>query len=74
MDAGQEPSQWLSPKKNHDDDCFLMSLCRAEGPCFPRVLRRTKGKREDESIVTHIVAERLTPSMIRDYSDDTAIQ
>nr|XP_039270476.1 testicular spindle-associated protein SHCBP1L-like [Styela clava]XP_039270477.1 testicular spindle-associated protein SHCBP1L-like [Styela clava] len=46
---------------------------RAEGPCFPRVLRRTKGKRDDDSTVMHLVTDMLTPSMLRDFKDDTAI-
>lgn len=49
-------------------------MYRAEGPCFPRVLRRTKGKRPDKSVVTHIVAEKLTPAMLRSYPDDTIMQ
>nr|CAB3266053.1 SHC SH2 domain-binding protein 1-like protein [Phallusia mammillata] len=47
---------------------------RAEGPCFPRVLRRTKGAREDKSTVTHVVAETLSLSMLRSFPDDTVIQ
>lgn len=47
---------------------------RADGPCFPRVLRRTKGPRKDKSIVTHIVCSKLTPSMVREFPDDVNIQ
>ncbi|CAK8674547.1 unnamed protein product [Clavelina lepadiformis] len=47
---------------------------RADGPCFPRVLRRTKGPREDQTTVTHIVAEKLTPSMLKDFPDDAVMQ
>jgi len=47
---------------------------RADGPCFPRVLRRTKGPRKDKSIITHIVCNKLTPSMVREFPDDANIK
>uniref|UniRef100_H2YX36 Right handed beta helix domain-containing protein n=1 Tax=Ciona savignyi TaxID=51511 RepID=H2YX36_CIOSA len=47
---------------------------RAEGPCFPRVLRRTKGPRMDGGTITHIVSEKLTPSMLRSFPDDAVLQ
>lgn len=47
---------------------------RADGPCFPRVLRRTNGPRNDNSRVVHLVTKKLTPSMMKDFDDDTIIR
>ncbi|XP_078493630.1 testicular spindle-associated protein SHCBP1L-like isoform X3 [Ciona intestinalis] len=47
---------------------------RTEGPCFPRVLRRTKGPRADGYTVTHIVVDKLTPAMLRSFHDDAVMQ
>jgi len=47
---------------------------RADGPCFPRVLRKSNGIREDGSKITHIVCNNFTPKMVRDFPDDTNIK
>nr|XP_014341101.1 PREDICTED: SHC SH2 domain-binding protein 1-like protein isoform X2 [Latimeria chalumnae] len=47
---------------------------RAHGPFFPRVLRRRKGQRVSEKVVTHIVAKMMTADMVKDFSSDTLIQ
>lgn len=44
-----------------------------EGPCFPQVLRRKKGKRPDGSTVTHLVTRVLTPGLVKKFPDDTEI-
>nr|XP_014341102.1 PREDICTED: SHC SH2 domain-binding protein 1-like protein isoform X3 [Latimeria chalumnae] len=46
----------------------------AHGPFFPRVLRRRKGQRVSEKVVTHIVAKMMTADMVKDFSSDTLIQ
>ncbi|XP_023562634.1 testicular spindle-associated protein SHCBP1L isoform X2 [Octodon degus] len=47
---------------------------RIHGPFFPRILRRRKGKREFEKVVTHIVAKVMTTEMVKDLSSDTLLQ
>lgn len=48
-------------------------LYSVEGPCFPQVLRRKKGKRPDGATVTHLVTRVLTPGLVRKFPDNTEI-
>ncbi|XP_069794302.1 testicular spindle-associated protein SHCBP1L-like [Narcine bancroftii] len=47
---------------------------RAQGPFFPRILRRKKGQRPSGKFVTHIVAKIMTAEMVKGFSANTLIQ